>query len=117
MAQGYDSRKIKKTIMIRISDKSLCCGCTACATVCPAQCIVLRRDREGFDYPVANPDLCINCGYFFADTAAKWVDFNSLKCYCIRLTRYEYSVFLQGKDILYDAGCAFGNSMVCLCSD
>ncbi|MBR5569241.1 MAG: Coenzyme F420 hydrogenase/dehydrogenase, beta subunit C-terminal domain [Bacteroidales bacterium] len=48
--------------MIRISDKSLCCGCTACATVCPAQCIVLRRDREGFDYPVANPDLCINCG-------------------------------------------------------
>ena len=48
--------------MIRISDKSLCCGCTACATVCPAQCIVLRRDREGFDYPVANPDLCISCG-------------------------------------------------------
>lgn len=48
--------------MIRITDKSLCCGCTACATACPAQCIVLRRDREGFDYPVANPDLCIGCG-------------------------------------------------------
>ena len=48
--------------MIRISDKSLCCGCTACATACPAQCIVMRRDREGFDYPVADPDLCIGCG-------------------------------------------------------
>lgn len=48
--------------MIRISDKSLCCGCTACATACPAQCIVMRRDREGFDYPMANPDLCIGCG-------------------------------------------------------
>lgn len=48
--------------MIRISDKSLCCGCTACVCVCPAQCIVMRRDREGFDYPVANPDLCLNCG-------------------------------------------------------
>ncbi len=48
--------------MIRISDKSLCCGCTACATACHAQCIVMRRDREGFDYPVANPDLCIGCG-------------------------------------------------------
>lgn len=48
--------------MIRITDKSLCCGCTACSTVCPAQCIVMRRDREGFDYPVANPDLCIGCG-------------------------------------------------------
>ena len=22
----------------------------------------MRRDREGFDYPVANPDLCVNCG-------------------------------------------------------
>lgn len=48
--------------MIRISDKSLCCGCTACVCACPAQCIVMRRDREGFDYPVANPDLCLNCG-------------------------------------------------------
>lgn len=22
----------------------------------------MRRDREGFDYPVANPDLCVGCG-------------------------------------------------------
>ena len=32
-------------------------------SACPAQCIVMRRDREGFDYPVINsPDLCIGCG-------------------------------------------------------
>ena len=48
--------------MIAISDKSLCCGCTACMNACPVQCIVMRRDREGFDYPVANPDRCIGCG-------------------------------------------------------
>ena len=48
--------------MIRISDKSLCCGCTACVSACPARCIVMRRDREGFDYPVANPDMCLKCG-------------------------------------------------------
>ena len=48
--------------MIRITDKSLCCGCTACMNACPAQCIVMRRDREGFDYPVANSDRCISCG-------------------------------------------------------
>lgn len=48
--------------MIRITDKSRCCGCTACMNACPVQCIVMRRDREGFDYPVANPDLCISCG-------------------------------------------------------
>lgn len=49
--------------MITISDKTLCCGCTACVSACPAQCIVMRRDREGFDYPVINsPDLCVGCG-------------------------------------------------------
>ncbi len=48
--------------MIRITDKALCTGCTACMNICPAQCIVMRRDREGFDYPVANPDRCIGCG-------------------------------------------------------
>lgn len=48
--------------MITITDKALCCGCTACMNACPVQCIVMRRDREGFDYPVANPDRCIGCG-------------------------------------------------------
>ena len=48
--------------MIRITDNSKCTGCTACVTSCPVQCIVMRRDREGFDYPVANPDICIGCG-------------------------------------------------------
>lgn len=48
--------------MIAITDSAACCGCTACVNVCPVQCIVMRRDREGFDYPLANPDRCIGCG-------------------------------------------------------
>lgn len=49
--------------MINITDKAMCCGCTACVNACPVQCIVMRRDRdEGFDYPVANQDICIGCG-------------------------------------------------------
>ena len=49
--------------MIQISEKAKCCGCSACVNACPVQCIVMRRDREeGFDYPVANPDICIGCG-------------------------------------------------------
>ncbi len=48
--------------MIRITDKTLCTGCTACMNACPTQCIIMRRDREGFDYPMANPDRCIGCG-------------------------------------------------------
>lgn len=47
--------------MIQISDKTLCCGCTACVSVCPAGCITMERDEEGFAYPHVNPATCIGC--------------------------------------------------------
>ena len=48
-------------IMIQITDKTKCCGCTACVSVCPQNCITMQTDDEGFSYPVVNPDLCIGC--------------------------------------------------------
>lgn len=48
--------------MIRIDDKSRCCGCGACAAACPVHCIVMKEDAEGFAYPEANASACINCG-------------------------------------------------------
>ena len=48
--------------MIEIKDKALCCGCTACSSVCPKDCIQMSDDNEGFKYPSVNVDLCINCG-------------------------------------------------------
>lgn len=47
--------------MIEITDKSQCCGCTACASICPKQCITMQEDEEGFLYPVVNKSLCIDC--------------------------------------------------------
>ncbi len=47
--------------MIHISDKSYCCGCTACVAICPKQCIKMVEDGEGFLYPVINTSLCIDC--------------------------------------------------------
>lgn len=41
------------------SDK--CCGCTACMSVCPKQCISMEVDGEGFLYPVVDQSLCIDC--------------------------------------------------------
>lgn len=39
-----------------------CCGCEACANVCPKGIIVMEADDEGFFYPkVTNPDECLNC--------------------------------------------------------
>lgn len=48
--------------MIRIEDKSKCCGCSACAQICPQSCISLTPDEEGFLYPVVNEKGCVNCG-------------------------------------------------------
>lgn len=48
--------------MIKITDKHLCCGCSACSQRCPKQCITMQEDSEGFLYPVVNQQQCINCG-------------------------------------------------------
>ena len=48
--------------MIEIKDKAECCGCEACANVCPKHCITMKEDEEGFRYPVINKEKCINCG-------------------------------------------------------
>lgn len=48
--------------MIRITDKSKCCGCEACRSVCPRQCIVMKSDDEGFLYPEVAAAECVDCG-------------------------------------------------------
>lgn len=48
--------------MIQISDKTKCCGCTACASNCPKKCISMQYDKEGFLYPVVDKTSCVNCG-------------------------------------------------------
>lgn len=48
--------------MIKVKDKSACCGCVACVQICPKQCISLDEDKEGFLYPTVNRNLCIECG-------------------------------------------------------
>ena len=43
-------------------EQSLCCGCAACAYVCPKKAISLQEDSCGFRYPVIDESKCINCG-------------------------------------------------------
>lgn len=38
-----------------------CCGCKACANVCPKDAISFVADDFGFQYPTINEDLCIGC--------------------------------------------------------
>ena len=48
--------------MIKIENKEKCCGCTACYSICPKQCIVMKVDIEGFMYPSVDETKCIDCG-------------------------------------------------------
>lgn len=47
---------------IKIEDKQLCSGCTACYASCPRKSIKMVRDEEGFLYPQVDKSKCINCG-------------------------------------------------------
>ena len=42
--------------------KADCSGCGACVCVCPAKCLLMKNDREGFCYPYTDDKGCINCG-------------------------------------------------------
>lgn len=48
--------------MLPVKQKDLCCGCTACANICPRGCIEMQADEEGFLYPNIRKDLCVSCG-------------------------------------------------------
>ncbi len=45
-----------------IIEKELCTGCRACEWSCPAHCIVMSADEEGFLYPEIDEKKCIQCG-------------------------------------------------------
>lgn len=48
--------------MIDCSDKKSCCGCSACAQICPTKSIEMKPDYEGFLYPNIDKKTCIDCG-------------------------------------------------------
>lgn len=43
-------------------EKAACCGCAACAAICPERLIRMVPDDEGFRYPEKDRALCTDCG-------------------------------------------------------
>lgn len=42
--------------------KDDCCGCKACANICPQNAITFLPDKYGFEYPQIDEEKCIECG-------------------------------------------------------
>lgn len=49
-------------MMLELIKKKDCCGCSACMQACPQQCIEMKYDEEGFQYPKIDMEYCVNCG-------------------------------------------------------
>lgn len=47
--------------MIQINDPKQCCGCSACANICPHHAITMQPDALGFLYPIIDKEKCIDC--------------------------------------------------------
>lgn len=43
------------------ADKESCCGCSACAAICPVNAIAMSLDEDGFFYPCIDEKLCVRC--------------------------------------------------------
>lgn len=48
--------------MVDICEKTLCTGCHACLNICGKKAISMKSDSLGFEYPVIDASLCVDCG-------------------------------------------------------
>ena len=51
----------KKVLPKLVPSKHLCCGCGACATVCPKKTIAMVANNEGFLFPQVVEALSVRC--------------------------------------------------------
>lgn len=48
--------------MLEVLEKDKCCGCSACFSACGHQAITMQLDSEGFEYPIIDQEICVDCG-------------------------------------------------------
>lgn len=51
----------KRRLPELVPDKSLCCGCGACAAVCPRGAIEMVANEEEFLFPEVDEASCVGC--------------------------------------------------------
>ncbi|MCI2108036.1 MAG: Coenzyme F420 hydrogenase/dehydrogenase, beta subunit C-terminal domain [Bacteroidales bacterium] len=112
--------------MIKLDDRRDCCGCSACASICPQSAISMLPDGLGFLYPSIDMDKCVNCGLCervcsFNDDYDNKFEIHEPIAYGARHKEYEQvllsqsgAAFVAISDIILNSGgvvygAAFGN--------
>lgn len=47
---------------MKVMPSGICCGCSACFSVCPKNAITMLQNSAGFYFPKIDEGLCIKCG-------------------------------------------------------
>lgn len=105
--------------------KQDCCGCSACADVCPVHAISMKPDEEGFRYPVIDSSACIHCGKCdrvcgFLPNRTREPGYELPKAFGIkhkdestRISSRSGAAFVAFSDrILDQGGCVYGAAMM-----
>lgn len=111
--------------MIKKLDKAQCCGCSACVSICPRNCITMAQDEEGFYYPNIDKQNCVDCGLCEQVCSFKIEEKQSsvLSCYgaiskddLLRIESSSGGIFsLLAEEILSQGGVVFGVTMSADC--
>ena len=110
-----------KDITVEKKGKKECCGCSACADICPTHAIEMISDEEGFLYPKVNINLCVSCGKCIHSCGFNPVDKSlaSPKAFAVkhidekvRMSSRSGAAFIAFSDvILSHSGVIYGASM------
>lgn len=101
--------------------KNDCCGCSACAGVCPTSAISMKTDSEGFMYPFIDEKKCVDCSKCakmcaFANRTLEKASPDNVVCYVakhndcnIRMNSRSGGVFVSFSDwIISNGGVVYG---------
>ncbi len=117
--------------MLQISSKKDCCGCTACANICPQKAITMVEDKMGFKYPYIDKQKCVECNLCnnvcaFTDKYDQTLQYKEPLAYAVRhkdIKQIESSrsgaafvalsdIVLENNGIVY--GCALNSDFTAL---
>lgn len=98
-ALGFDTEKVKKNTVAKVSLENRCSGCSACEKICPKGAITMKKNNRGFLYPEINAGKCVLCGICLkkcVNESPEYVNYEKPECYAMMASDKQRSVSSSG---------------------